>query len=301
MTLPKGYPDPTQTAHYYQGFVADTWDQRCRERAQERAHRNRLLRAEGRSTAPPLPPRADRSFLSKIASAIGLRKDEGLKSCFRENQGRKRDRRVSMGRGSDFSLEALRPDPSLTDLEATDLPAGERLALWMRPPEDGRTSSNTPTVCSGLDSDSDSGSFISSASSTLGSDVLPAAARYTATGPPEHDDKYPSQHITLATERDPSPAPRSTTRNLNGTARVPATLLDTIPETSTARTGPPRPPTRRGFAAPSSPPTRRGLAAATSVRATDDSRPRGVRPPGLTLPDGWRPPYETRSPSGRCC
>jgi hypothetical protein len=152
MTLPTGYPDPTQTAHYYQGFVADTWDQRCRERAQERAYRNRLLRAEGRSTAPPLPPRANWGFFSKIAWAIGFRKGQGLKSCFRGNKDRKRDRRVSfvespdivlipnvnkgkkmprsqvrevapegissMGRGSDFSLEALRPEPSFTDLGA---------------------------------------------------------------------------------------------------------------------------------------------------------------------------------------
>jgi len=149
MTLPKGYPNPTHTAHYHQGFVANIWDQKCREKAQERAHRNRLLRAEGRSTAPPLPPRTDRGFFSKIASVMGFRKGEGLKSCFRGNQGRKRDRRVSfvespdivlipnvnkgkkiplqvrevepkgiasMGRGSDFSLEAFRPDPSLTDL-----------------------------------------------------------------------------------------------------------------------------------------------------------------------------------------
>jgi len=171
----------------------------------------------------------------------------------------------------------------------------------MKAPKVDRTSSNTPNIYFGLGSDSDSDSFISSTSSTLGSDVLSAAARYTATGPPEHDDEYPPPHITLATEHDPSPAPRPTARSLTGIARVPATLLDTIPETSTARTRAPRPPTRRDLAAPSSPPTRRGPAAATSVRATDDSRPRGVRPPGLTLPDGWRPPYDTRFPLERYC
>jgi hypothetical protein len=186
----------------------------------------------------------------------------------------------------------------------------------MRPLEDDRMSSNNPTVCSGLDSDSDSDSesFTSSTSSTLGSDVLPAAARYTATGPSAHDDEYAPPHNTLATERNPSAAPRSTTRNLTrttsapspappplssrhltGTTRVPATL-DTVPSPSTSwasgtstLTTTQSPPGRL--------PTHRGLAASSSVRETSDGRPRGVRPPGLTLPDGWKPPYETRFPT----
>lgn len=151
MSLPPGYPSPSLAAQYDQGFLAQAWDEQCRLRARQKAHKNTALRAKGKSTAPPMPKQTDGGCLSRLAAAFGFGK-KGLKSCLRgggDKGGRKRQRSVSfaeappavvlvpngnrgkkassvsclrevgpggiasMGGGRDLSSEALRPDAEL--------------------------------------------------------------------------------------------------------------------------------------------------------------------------------------------
>lgn len=94
---PPGYPSPSLAAQYDQGFLAQAWDEQCRLRARQKAHKNTALRAKGKSTAPPMPKRTDGGCLSRLAAAFGFGK-KGLKSCLRgggDKGGRKRRRSVS--------------------------------------------------------------------------------------------------------------------------------------------------------------------------------------------------------------
>ncbi|KAK1826618.1 hypothetical protein QBC39DRAFT_437812 [Podospora conica] len=310
---PPGYPSYERIWGYDEGYIARIWEEHCQERAREDAQQKELLRAQGKSTAPPLPLRRG-GLCSMIVSAIGLRKKRVLKSCFKKDKGkfgrRKRQLAVAFYEETDYILipkdNIGRPVPLQQErevpiegissiLRGIDLSSDELDSLPSLPSLPSLLSLYTPGACSS------------------GSDALPTnpfeeggcdhvydvdSADYDG----DDDDDTASlldRHGATSNFARDIPLRAPLIRKTSGNSYFAYQKLETIPETSvpiltpTAMTPPvpvrsPARPTglrRPGDAAysdrPDTPPGRRELTTRSSPRAVPGG-PSGIQRSGAT-------------------